>query len=311
MTRLKSVIACTGLILGSTLAFAQSSTEAVEPAVAASTSYNFTEVNFTNDTFTQLLAINSTGVIAGYHGSGLDPAHPNQGFTVTLSSNGTPTFTAMNYPKSVQTQVVGIDNLGHTSGFYVDTNNLTHGFFQHDGVFSTVNFPLTTFNQLLSANNNDQAAGYSQDSKGNFHPYVWNRSSPFLSLLLLNSVSAQATGINDGGAISGFSIDPKGVTHGFLFIKGRYVILNYPGSTGTQALGVNNNNLVVGSYTDATANTHGFVYNFATNKYQQVDDPNGIGTTLINGINDAGTLVGFWGNTAGGISHGFVATVQP
>ena len=33
--------------------------------------------------------------------------------------------------------------------------------------------------------------------------------------------------------------------------------------------------------------------------YQSVDDPNGIGTTTINGVNDAGDLVGFYTDAAG------------
>ena len=67
---------------------------------------------------------------------------------------------------------------------------------------------------------------------------------------------------------------------------------------------------VVGTYMDASANTHGFTWT-ATAGFNSIDDPNGIGTTIINGINNEGTLVGFWGNTAAGVSHGFVATPQP
>jgi hypothetical protein len=47
-----------------------------------------------------------------------------------------------------------------------------------------------------------------------------------------------------------------------------------------------------------SAQTHGFTwrpgYGFTT-----VDDPNGIGTTLINGVNDHGDLVGFYTDAAG------------
>jgi hypothetical protein len=43
---------------------------------------------------------------------------------------------------------------------------------------------------------------------------------------------------------------------------------------------------------------HGFVYSIATGTYQTVDDPNAVladGGTTINGINDKGQLVGFYG----------------
>ncbi len=49
--------------------------------------------------FTQLLGINDTGTIVGYHGAAV-----NKGFTLTLPS----TFTDTNFPGSAQTQVTGV-----------------------------------------------------------------------------------------------------------------------------------------------------------------------------------------------------------
>jgi hypothetical protein len=71
------------------------------------------------------------------------------------------------------------------------------------------------------------------------------------------------------------------------------------------ALGVNDRDEVVGTYTvgsGSTAAMHGFTWTpkggFAT-----IDDPNGMRTTTVNGVNDAGDLVGFYvdaiGNTDG------------
>src|SRR5712692_10227913 len=72
--------------------------------------FHFQTVSFPGDTFTQLLGINSSGTIAGYHGA--DPN--NRGFVLTLPT----TFTAENFPGSDQTQVIGINNRGNTAGFY-------------------------------------------------------------------------------------------------------------------------------------------------------------------------------------------------
>jgi hypothetical protein len=275
-----------------------------QAAPDATTAYTFTEVNYPGDTFTQLLGINNSNEIAGYHGSGLDPANPNKGFTLTLPNN----FTAQNYPGSVQTQVIGINSSGHTAGFYVDKENNTHGFIQSAGVYVTVTFPGTTFNQLLGKNDLGEQAGYWQDNAGNQHPYVELQSGGiFQSILIPGAVSAQATGVNKTyNAVSGFYVDAANVTHGFLLSEGTFTPLNFPGAMLTMALGVNNSNQVVGSYNDASGNSHGFIWSSATG-YLSIDDPNGVGTTVVNGINDAGWLVGFWGNTAAGISHGFVA----
>jgi probable HAF family extracellular repeat protein len=88
-------------------------------------------------------------------------------------------------------------------------------------------------------------------------------------------------------------------------IPGHFEVLNFPASTGTQAFGLNNNGQVVGVYTDSSNATHGFVYTVKTKIFQSIDDPNGVGTTIVNGINDKGVLVGFFGTAP--INSGFVA----
>ena len=77
-------------------------------------SYSFQPVVNPNDPtvgFTQLLGINNSDVIAGYHNF-----NSNQGFTLVLPN----VFTTENYPNSAMTQVIGINNSLTTDGFYVD-----------------------------------------------------------------------------------------------------------------------------------------------------------------------------------------------
>jgi hypothetical protein len=303
MRNLKTAFASTLLVLGCTFVSAQSSTNQVS-ANESDINYEFKTVDFPNDPFTQLLGINDENVIAGYHGSGATGS-PNKGFTLTLPK----TFTPENFPNSAQTQVIGISNDDDTVGFYIDMQGNTHGFIKDDGQFYTIHFPGTTFNQLLGINNLEQAAGYWQDAAGNFHPYVWgDRGGVFLSILIPGSTSAQATGVNDRQSITGFFIDKNGVNHGFLLARGSLTKLDFPGSTFTQALGLNNRDDVVGFYMDAGGLTHGFLWR--RGKFHTIDDPSGVGTTIVNGINDRRHIVGFYGNTAGGISHGFVAKPQ-
>jgi probable HAF family extracellular repeat protein len=129
-----------------------------------------------------------------------------------------------------------------------------------------------------------------------------------LDPLLPPNTSAQATGVNNAGLISGFFVDTGGVNHGFLLNGTTETTLDAPGSTFTQALGLNNKGQMVGFYLDATGNMHGFVYSGGS--YNTVDDPNGVGTTIINGINDLGQLVGFYVD-ANGNTDGLVATPTP
>jgi hypothetical protein len=255
---------------------------------SAQATYSFQTVTYPQDTFIQLLGINNAGKIAGYHNFTL-----NQGFTLTLPG----AFTTENFPESTQTQVIAINNRGVTAGFYIDNGGTTHGFIDNDGAFYTVDYPGTSFNQLLGLNDSGKAVGYYMDSAGVFHPYTYSGGSAGLfTIVNTPGVSAQATGINNQNQISGFYIDANNLTHGFLKqVKGFVTTLDFPNDASTMALGLNNASQVVGTYNDQSNNTHGFVYNTKTGTYQEVNDPYGRNSTIINGANDVGQIVGFYG----------------
>ncbi|HVI10136.1 MAG TPA: hypothetical protein VND65_17740 [Candidatus Binatia bacterium] len=262
------------------------------------TTYTFTDVTYPKDTFVQLLGVNDAGTIAGYHG-----ATTNKGFTFVLPES----FTAENFPQSLQTQVLAINSLTSpgTSGFYIDKNNVTHGFEHCAGVWITVDFPGSTFNQVLGINNNAQGAGYYQDSAGNFHPYIYNKvGGVFEELYLPNTTSAQATAINNAQTVVGFYLDSNQNAHGWELMNGSYITLNYPGAAQTMVTGINNSNEIVGTFFDQAGGTHGFTY--IKGQWTQIDDPSGIGVTILNGVNDGGTLVGFL-NISTAVNTGFVA----
>lgn len=258
-----------------------------------------------NNPFTQLLGINNSMVIAGYHNF-----FNNQGFVLTLPRQ----FMTENYPNSMMTQVIGINNSNTTSGFYVDQNSVTHGFYHtSNGTFTNVDYPNTAFNQLLSQNDLQQAAGYyslSQDNSTPDFPYIYDEVGGVFEVIYIPGAvgGAQATGINNSQQKCGFFIDSSMVNHGWLLNGGVFVQLDFPGSTFTQALGLNNKGSVVGDYMDSGGLTHGFVYTISTGKYVSIDDPSGVGSTIVNGVNDAGDLVGFFGTAP--INTGFLALPQ-
>jgi probable HAF family extracellular repeat protein len=262
--------------------------------------YGFHTINYPNDTFTQLLGINNGLIIAGYHNF-----NQNSGFTLRLPF----LFTTENFPNSMMTQVIGISNNGVTDGFYVDNNNVTHGFFNSMGTYTTVDFAGTAFNQLLGQNDNGMASGYYSMSQNNTTPdtpYIYNETLNTFSVVTIpgSPGGAQATGINNENDICGFYIDAMGTNHGFLINGSGLTTLDAPNSTFTQALGLNNKGQVVGDFMDQDGNTHGFVWTQA-NGFTTIDEPNGVGTTIVNGINDHGDLVGFYGTAP--INSGFIA----
>jgi hypothetical protein len=287
---------------------------AAHAATAASTvKYNFSEHRDHADlTFNQLLGINDQGQIAGYFGIGTSATvHPNRGYVINppyQQSN----FVNENFPGAAQTQVIGINNSGTTVGFYADAAGDNFGFVLKNGIWTAVIDPGTgagTVNQLLGLNNYGVAVGFYTDGAGHNHGYEFNfHNDTFSPVNVAGATNVTATGINAAGDVTGFYNGPhSGGTRSFVRIGTKVITFGAPNSGNTTAFGINNNNEIVGSYvigTGAAAKTHGFVR--SAGSFQTVDDPNGIGTTIINGVNDKGDLVGFYTDTLGN-TDGFLA----
>ncbi len=256
-----------------------------------------------NPTFTNLLGINATDVIAGFGG-----ATTAQGFTLTLPNN----FSPVSFPGSAQTMVVGINNANNLAGIYMDGAGFTHGFDRIGGVFNTIDFAGTIFNQALGINNANTTVGYfaaDQAGQTGQQAYV-QKGGLFTNINLLlppTNQNSQATGINDAGTVVGFYL-PTGTTSiGFMDVNGTITTIDPFGSTFTQALGINNLGQIVGFYVDAADVQHGYI---DTNGVFTSFDPPGSANTTVNGINDRGQIVGF--NTDGNDNVlGFVATPVP
>jgi probable HAF family extracellular repeat protein len=290
------------------------------PAAAATTppdisgNYAFQTVNDQKDTtFNQLLGINNSGHIAGYFGSG-GKGHPNRGFTISPPyQQGN--FKDENVTGAAQTQVIALNNTGVNGGFWVDGKGANHGFYWRNGKFHTVDFPTTNnasprVDQLLGVNDKNVAVGFYTDAKGANHGFSYSIGSKKYKMIKVSGDSnVTAAGINNLGDVAGFADNASGTTEAFLKRSdGKTYHLNFPGAAMTQAFGLNNGDEVVGAYTVGTGNnavSHGFVWAPGFG-FQTVNDANGTDSTLINGVNDRGSLVGFYTDGQGN-TDGFVA----
>jgi hypothetical protein len=291
-------------------------------ATQSATAYRFATLDNAHDvTFNQLLGINNEGTIAGYFGSGA-AGHPNKGYLL-FPRYGQGNYGGENFPGSVQTQVTGLNDRGVTVGFWSSMNtasmtNNNFGFWERNGKFHNANFPAGTpasppVDQLLGVNDSDIAVGFWTDADGNSHGYTVDVDSDrFSSVTDPNSPSASLTAaaINNDGGIAGFYTNAgTGNTDGFLKVGGKFIDLAAPGASSTMALGVNDHDEVVGTYTvgsGSSAAMHGFTWT-PKGGFAALDDPHGMGTTTINGVNDAGDLVGFYVDSVGN-TDGFLAT---
>lgn len=302
-----------------TLAIAAGLFASVTAAHAANPS--FTTIDNPGDpTFNQLLGIDNAGVIAGYFGSGM-AGHPNQAYTIAPPYTQ---FAPSNVPGSSQTQVTALNNTGTKTGFFTATNtgaDSDFGFISWSdrGVerLLLVNNPgtggSTLVNQVLGVNDSNNAVGFYVDGYGVSHGYSYSvASAKFMPVTINGAMSVTATGINAGNLICGAYVNAKGRTYGFTKPMGSGVTVSFqtPGSTNTQLLGINKQGIAVGFFADANNIDHGLVYNPANGNWVQVDDPNGVGGTVINGLNDKGQAVGFYTDAAGNV-HGMLINGIP
>jgi hypothetical protein len=287
------------------------------PAVAllpnVSSHYSFSTLGDPADpAFNQLLGINDFGAIAGYFGSGSPAAtHPNKGFTV--APYNAKLFTNENFVGSQQTQVTAVNDWGNTVGFYATPSGANYGFLDEDGVMSSVSDPLTSskppVDQLLGLNDNGQAAGFYNDAKNNSHAYTWDRvTRVFTPINPPGATSATATAINDHGSVAGFYTNANGNIVSFIKQGQHWVTVAVPGSATTEIFGLNDEGVAVGMYVGQHKQTYGFIY--AGDVIKTISDPDGVGSTVVNGVNNLGQVVGFYTDSKGN-TDGFVAYDRP
>ncbi len=320
-TRTAMVTAVSAGVVAAAATVALAAPAGASTTSAASHRYYFKIINNKRDlTFNQLLGINSSGVIAGYFGSGL-AGHPNKGYTVRPPYKQRK-FRNENFPHSAQTQVTGINDFNQTVGFWVNRHGANFGFWcGSNGRFHQVDFPHAAnaspqVDQLLGINDHGVAVGFYTNKIGNNRGYEYNIRTHKYSLVLkpgtsahgLKGTSLTAAAINNFGVVAGSYVNSKGVTVAFVKKGRHFITFAKKGASMTQAFGINDSGVVVGAYTFGTgsaATSYGFTWTRA-HGFVKVNDPNGIGSTVINGINDRGELVGFYTDSRGN-TDGFLA----
>jgi len=306
--RLAGLAVITGMAVLLTAAGLPASADRRVPA-----SYIFRTLDNGNDsTFNQLLGINNHDKIVGYYGSGVH-GHPNKGY-VLVPPYGVSSYRLENYPGSAQTEVTGLNDTGVSVGFYSRSNkpnpsqNAYLGFYLKNGRYHPVAFPtgnnsVPAFNELLGVNNSGLAVGNFTDSVGLSHGYLFNiNTHKYARIIVSGATSLTATAINAGGSVVGYYTNTSGKVVSFLLKpSGLLFTIARTGADMTQAYGISKSGEVVGAYTIGNS-TFGFTWH-AGGTFRMVSDPNGKGSTVINGVNNDGDLVGFYtdslGNTNG------------
>lgn len=135
-------------------------------------------------------------------------------------------------------------------------------------------------------------------------------SGQYVIIDAAGGASTSAQDINDAGDIAGYFQDANRVQHGFLRASdGTLTLYDAPGAgtatnQGTDAQRINSSDTIAGSFVDQFYVSHGYVRS-ANGTFTVFDVPGSAGT-FVTGINDAGTVTGYYLDVQSQDSHGFV-----
>jgi hypothetical protein len=303
------------------------------PAGAAS----FRTVDVPGAAGTQVAGVNDSGTLAGNWGdtSSGPPSGLVHGFIER--PGGQPI--AFNDPAAGCCGIaIGINDPGTTVGIFFPAGGGFQGLVRSpDGSFATlVETPsgLET-TQLTGINDSGLIVGQYQ-SFGAWHGFVDNRGT----ITTLDAPGA-GTGFNQGtfpaavnnsGVIVGAIIDASGLSHGFLYRNGTFTKIpdapgagtnpaglcsdssvGYANTEGSFPTGISASGVIVGGVCNdvpAPNSQHGWV--LSNGQFSPLNDPNaGPGGTQPTGISENGRFVAGMYLDAGGMLHGFTATLTP
>jgi hypothetical protein len=229
-------------------------------------------------------------------------------------------FTSFDPAGSISTTPNYINPQGVIVGGYYDGTS-THGFILDGGNYTIVNASGAAGTELTGINTSGTMVGFTCSdpacgTTGNANTAAGFALSTQGVFKFFNpppgATSSTPSTISPSLAIVGAYTDDVGeLNHGYLFLKGKYTTIDFPGATtGTFAGAGNPVNDIVGIYNYSTTCTtdcdHAFLLHNGV--YTSFDYPEtGVTLTDASGINQFGVIVGLFVDSAG-IEHGFIRT---
>jgi hypothetical protein len=251
------------------------------------------------------VTINDRGQIAGSYYD--DPAATClRGFL--RDRNGR--FTRIDFPAPGTTQLLDINDRGQIAGSYRPSAGgaCSHtvplrGFLRDErGRFTPIQISGARQVQALGINARGQIVGDYLAADGTTHGYLRDHGRIIIVDGPAGAAGATVFDINDHGQMVGLYYGSAGEFHAFSLRGGRYTSIDAPGVTYTLPFGVNNRGQIVGLTAaalplTAASDAHGFVLrDGAGGPLTPVDVPGAVFGTAVFDINNAGAVVGVYGN---------------
>jgi len=170
-------------------------------------------------------------------------------------------FTEFDVAGSLDTTVLGVNNVGDFDGSFVDAAGDSQAFVSIGGTITPFSVPGATFTTAYQLNSSNQLCGYYIDSSAILHGYVRDANGALhFPIDPSGSIETILFGNNDSNWIVGRYRDSAGTTHGLFFVPpNRFFSFDYPGSTFTSFNGINAQGFICGRYVDSSGIEHGIL----------------------------------------------------
>jgi hypothetical protein len=174
------------------------------------------------------------------------------------------TFTEYDVPGAVQTNLLGINELGDLTGaFDPDGSGVFQGFIDRHGNITSFSVPDGVGGTLAYELNDTRrlTVGYYIDASGVLHGYYRDHNGALhFPIDPPGSVATVLFGVNDTNFVVGRYADAAGATHGLFFVPpDNFFTFDFPGSSFTSLNGINLFGFICGRYNDAAGVGHGFI----------------------------------------------------
>jgi len=215
------------------------------------------------------------------------------------------TYTTIDFPGAISTDLSGINSSGVMVGSYTDSAGASHGFKFDGDSFTAIDYPGATLTATFSVNPRGDVAGYFQDAESQWHGFVLSDDHYFVQNYPGATTGTFTLGISANGALVGEF--KTGQTFGqlgyaWMLRNGQYAQLAPPGSVHAFATAINPQGDVVGRLIDAAGQQLGWKLD-KKGTYSILQVPQA-SLTNARGINPKGEVVGVY--RANGVNHGFV-----
>lgn len=202
-------------------------------------------------------------------------------------------YSTLTVPGSKSNQATGINTAGEIVGIYVDFANVTHGFLDKGGTFTTLDLTGGTI-EPFDINDSGEIVGAFLDAANVAHGFSSPDGHSFSTFDVPGAKSTIAAGVNSAGVIAGVWADTANVDHGFINSSGSFTSIDFPSATNTTVIGINDSGEVAGFYEDAANVFHGFL--FSNGAFSTVDVAGAIETELTR-IKNNGRITGVYSDS--------------